>query len=274
MMQLKRYKAILFDGDGVLWKLNYPLPGVDPLFEFIRKQGLKWALLTNNNTQTISEYIKKLKKLGISANHNNVFSSSSAATAYLLDQFGTAAQLHVIGTKGLIDTLLNSGFSLTHGEEQPRSDTAAVVAGMDPYLNYKKVTLAVRLIQDGAAFIATNTDGTFPAPDGIYPGTGMVIGALQFASGVEPYIAGKPHPAIFQSALINLEVGPEETLMVGDRLQTDIKGASALGIHTAAVLTGITSREEIAQSSIKPDFIFDDLIDFHKALRKTYLDNQ
>jgi len=270
MMKLKRYKAILFDGDGVLWKLNQPLPGIDPLFEFIREQELKWALLTNNNTRTIEEYINKLGNFGISANNQTVFSSSSAATEYLLDRFGKGAQLHVIGMKGLTDTLLNAGFSITKGEEHPRDNTTAVVAGMDPQLNYKMVTIAVRLIQNGAAFIATNTDGTFPTPDGIFPGTGMVIGALQFASGVEPYIAGKPHPAIFQSALRNLEVEPVDSLMVGDRLQTDIQGAAAIGIHTAAVLTGITSQEEIAQSKIKPDFIFDDLIHLHKALRKVY----
>ncbi len=144
------------------------------------------------------------------------------------------------------------------------------MAGMDPLINYKKVTIAVRLILSGAAFIATNTDRTFPAPDGLYPGTGMVVGALQFASGVQPYVAGKPHPAIFQSALKSLGVEPGETLMVGDRLETDIKGAAALGIHTAAVLTGITSRKEMTLSIIKPDFIFDDLPQLYQTLKEVY----
>ncbi len=270
MIKLKGYQAILFDGDGVLWKLNHPLPGIDLIFDFLRDRDLKWALLTNNNSQTVEEYIKKLGKFGILADARNVFSSSTAATEYLLERFGKGAQLHVVGMKGLIETLQRAGFSITQGEDQPQEEVAAVVAGMDPFLNYKKVTIAMRLILNGAAFIATNTDGTFPAPDGIYPGTGMIVGALQFASGVQPYVAGKPHPAIFQSALKSLGVDPEETLMVGDRLETDILGAGALGIHTAVVLTGITSREEIAQSKIKPDFIFDDLSHLHHALNHIY----
>ena len=270
MLKLEEYQAILFDGDGVLWKLNHPLPGIDQLFDFLQDQNLKWALLTNNNTQTVAEYIKKLANFGIYAGIGNVFSSSTATTGYLLERFGKGAQLHVVGMKGLIETLQRAGFSITQGEDQPRGEVAAVVAGMDPLINYKKVTIAVRLILNGAAFIATNTDGTFPAPNGLYPGTGMVVGALQFASGVQPYVAGKPHRAIFQSALKSLGVAPEETLMIGDRLETDIKGAAALGIHTAAVLTGITSREEIAQSKIKPDFIFDDLNHLHQALKKVY----
>ena len=227
-------------------------------------------MLTNNNTKTVEEYIKKLADFGILSDVRNVFSSSTAATEYLLERFGKDAQLHVVGMKGLIETLQRAGFGITQGEDQPRGEVAAVVAGMDPFINYEKVTIAVRLILNGAAFVATNTDGTFPTPDGLYPGTGMVVGALQFASGVQPFVAGKPHPAIFQSALESLGVEPEETLMVGDRLETDIKGASELGIHSAAVLTGITDRDEIAASNIKPDFIFDDLTQLYQALMEVY----
>jgi len=128
----------------------------------------------------------------------------------------------------------------------------------------------MRLILGGAAFIATNTDGSFPTPEGINPGTGMVIGALQATTGVEPFIAGKPHPAIFNTALKTLGVRPEDSLMVGDRLETDIVGASAIGIQTAVVLTGITSREEISQSNIKPDFIFEDITELHQSLFEVY----
>ena len=98
----------------------------------------------------------------------------------------------------------------------------------------------------------------------------MVIGALQFASGVQPFVAGKPHPAIFQTALKKFSSTPEETLMVGDRLETDILGASNLGIRTAAVLTGVTSREEISRGDIKPDFIYDDISQLHQALLEVF----
>ena len=98
----------------------------------------------------------------------------------------------------------------------------------------------------------------------------MVIGALQFTSGVTPFVAGKPHPAIFQAALKEFDAKPEETLMVGDRLETDILGASNLGIRTAAVLTGVTSREEISRSEIKLDFIYEDISQLHQALIEVY----
>jgi len=268
MTKLKKYQAVLFDGDGVLWKMNQPLPGLNEMFHFLEDHNLKWALLTNNNGYTIDTYIQKLAGFNISTNSKNIFSSSTAAAAYLLDQFGKGARLHMIGMQGLRDTLEQAGFMITQGEEEAREGTVAVVAGMDPKINYKKITRAVRLILEGVNFIATNTDGTFPTPAGPYPGTGMIVGALHYSSGVEPYVAGKPHPAIFQSALKSLEVEAENVLMVGDRLETDIKGANTLGIDSAAVLTGITSREEISKSTIQPDFIFDDLLELLSCLKK------
>jgi 4-nitrophenyl phosphatase len=144
------------------------------------------------------------------------------------------------------------------------------VAGMDRAINHEKIKIAMRLILEGADFVATNTDGSYPTPEGINPGTGMVIGALQFTSGVKPYIAGKPYPAIFQTALKTLGVSLEKALMVGDRLETDILGANQLGIQTAAVLTGVTSRKEIAYKDIKPDLVFEDISALHQALKEVY----
>ena len=172
--------------------------------------------------------------------------------------------------EGLTHTLLEAGFQITVGEEQPKDGVAAVVAGMDRALNHEKVKIAMRLILEGADFIATNTDPSYPTPEGINPGTGMVIGALQATSGVKPYIAGKPYPAIFQTALKALNATAENTLMVGDRLETDILGANQIGMHTAAVLTGVTSQEELQRKDIKPDFIFQDITALRKALSKVY----
>jgi len=269
-MKLNLYKSILLDGDGVLWKSNQPLPGINSFFEFMEQQGVSWALLTNNNSHTRRDYVKKLADFGIQADHQSVFTSSTATVDYLLETYGKESRLHVVGNEALISTLRNAGFTLTHGEHQPEYPVAAVVAGMDRHINHEKIKIAMRLIKGGAAFIATNTDGSFPTPEGINPGTGMVIGALQATSGIEPYVAGKPHPAIFRSALKSLGTSPDETLMIGDRLETDILGGNQLGMDTAAVLTGVTSREEINQSEIKPDFIFDDITTLHQALVEVY----
>jgi len=269
-MKLQKYKAVLLDGDGVLWKADQPIPGINPFFEFLNERGIRWALLTNNNTRTAQDYIDKLGNFGIKAGKDMVFTSSTATADYLLENYGKDVFLHVVGMDGLTRTLSAAGFQFTCGEEEPASPVAAVVAGMDREINLKKVTIAMRLIMAGADFIATNTDGSFPTPEGINPGTGTVIGALQFASGTKPYVVGKPQPAIFQSALKALGATSENTLMVGDRLETDILGANSLGIKTAAVLTGVTSRNEIAHNDIQPDFIFDDIAALHQALLEAY----
>ena len=270
MKSLQKYTAVLLDGDGVLWKSNQPLPGINPFFDFLEDQGINWALLTNNNTRTVQEYITKLNEFGIPADKNSVYTSSTVTADYLLERFGKGAHLHVVGMDGLITTLKEAGFNLTHGEQTPDNSAVAVVAGMDRQITHEKIKIAMRLILEGAAFIATNTDGSFPTPEGINPGTGMVIGALQATSGVEPFVAGKPHPAIFNTALKTFKALPEHTLMVGDRLETDILGATALGIYSVAVLTGVTTREEIKRSEIKPDLICKDISALHQTLLEVY----
>jgi 4-nitrophenyl phosphatase len=269
-MSLPPFKTILLDGDGVLWKSDDPIPGINPFFDFLSERKIKWALLTNNNTRTAQDYVNKLTGFGIPVDPKSVFTSSTVTADYLLNRYGAGAALHVVGMSGLIDTLAEAGFEITVGEENPKKNVVAVVAGMDRQINHQKIKIAMRLIINGAAFIATNTDGSFPTPEGINPGTGMVIGALQATSGVEPYVAGKPHPAIFTTALKTLGVSPKDVLMVGDRLETDIIGASNIGIQTAAVLTGVTSREEISSSQIKPDFIYEDISTLHQALIEVY----
>ena len=269
-MRLIKYSAVLLDGDGVLWKSNDPIPGINSFFDFLEEHKIKWALLTNNNTRTAQSYIDKLQGFGISAGPGSVFTSSTSTADYLLEKYGAGSKLHVVGMEGLTLTLLEAGFQITVGEEQPKDGVSAVVAGMDRELNHEKVKIAMRLILEGADFVATNTDPSYPTPEGINPGTGMVIGALQFTSGVKPYIAGKPYPAIFQTALKALKATVEDTLMVGDRLETDILGANQIGMHTAAVLTGVTSWEEIQRKDIKPDFIFQDITALQEALSEVY----
>lgn len=269
-MKFKKFKAILFDGDGVLWKSDQPIKGIQALFIFLAEKGIPWALLTNNNSHTIQNYVDKFTGFGISFNSNSIFSSSTVTASYLLDQYGTSASFHVVGSEGLISTLQNAGLKVFHGEDAPPERITAVVAGMDREINYQKIKIAMRLILNGADFVATNTDGSYPTSEGINPATGMVIGALQASSGVKPYVVGKPYRAIFEAALKELGAEPEDALMVGDRLDTDILGANQLSIHSAAVLTGITSRKEIKDSDIKPDFIFENIKSLQQALSKVY----
>jgi len=267
-MDFSRTTTILLDGDGVLWKADTPISGITEFFKYLNTKDINWALITNNNTRTAQDYVEKLLKFGIDANQNVVFTSSTATAQYLIERFGKGAPLHVVGMDGLITTLKEAGFLISIGETPPSGEVVAVVAGMDRQINHEKIKIAMRLIKSGAEFIATNTDGSFPTPEGINPGTGMVIGALQATSDVVPTVIGKPQKAIFKSALERFDEVPENAMMVGDRLETDIIGAARLGIMTVAVLTGVTSRDEISSSEIKPDFIFENISQFHQKLKE------
>lgn len=267
---MKKYKAILFDGDGVLWTSDQPQKGINALFNYLSEKEIRWALLTNNNSHAVQHYVEKFIGFGIHVQERSVFTSATVTAAYLLDQYGPGASLHVVGNPGLISTLQDYGFILSSGKDTPQGQVDAVVAGMDLQINYQKVKVAMRLILNGTPFVATNTDGSYPTTEGINPATGMVIGAIQAASGVTPYVVGKPYRAIFEAALNDLGVVPDETLMVGDRLDTDILGADQLGMDSAAVLSGICSREEIKESIIKPTYIIKDIEALHQALLEVY----
>ena len=266
-MDLERIETFLIDGDGVLWRGDRAVPGLDRFFEIVRARGMRWALLTNNNTRTVSEYLAKLAGLGIEADAGQIFSSSTTTADYLKKKYGAGAAVHAVGMSGVIDTLQDAGFVVSFGEEMPDHDVVAVAAGMDRGLTVHKVKVAARLILSGAEFVATNTDGTYPTPDGLSPGTGMVIGALQGTTGIEPTVIGKPETAIYEAALEALSADKATTAMIGDRMETDILGAQRLGIPTIGVLSGVTTREQMAVSDIQPDIVFDSIAELAEAMR-------
>jgi 4-nitrophenyl phosphatase len=270
-MDLDTLRTLLIDGDGVLWRGDEPIPGLDRFTAVLRQRGIRWALLTNNNTRTVSDYVAKLSKFGLDADTSMVFTSSTVTADYLQTRYGIGAAIHVVGMSGLIETLKEAGFNLTHGEQTPEHNVVAVVAGMDRDLTFEKVKIAIRLILGGAEFVATNTDGTFPAPDGISPGTGMVIGALQGASGIMPTVMGKPETIIYEVAMKALDADPATTAMIGDRLETDILGAQRVGIATIGVLSGVTTQEQLATSEIQPDIVFESIAELAEALAEITL---
>jgi 4-nitrophenyl phosphatase len=267
-MDLKGIKTFLIDGDGVLWRGDQPMPGLNRFFEILDARGIRWALLTNNNTRTVSDYLAKLAGFGIEADASQIFTSSTVTADYLKRKYGIGAPVHAVGMKGVIDTLRDAGFNVTTGEEMPDHSVAAVAAGMDRSLTFDKAKVATRLILAGAEFVATNTDGTFPTADGLSPGTGMVIGALKGTTGVEPTVIGKPEAAIYEAALSALALDKATAAMIGDRLETDILGAQRVGIQTIGVLSGVTSSEQMAASNIRPDIVFEDIADLASAMEK------
>lgn len=267
-MHIKDIKTLLIDGDGVLWRSDQAIPGIGHFFNTLDKQNIEWALLTNNNTKTAFAYVEKLKGFGIDAEEARVFTSSTVTADYLLNQYGKGAPVHVVGMSGLIDTVMQYGLNVTTGEEKPPHKVVAVAAGMDREINYKKITVAMQLILDGAEFVATNLDSSFPVSDGFWPGTGAIIGALHGATNQEPTVIGKPEPAIYETAMSHLNANPRATAMLGDRLETDILGAQRAGIGTIMVLTGVATRKEIEFSQIKPEHVYEDISSLAKVLEE------
>jgi len=265
-MDLSTLTTLMIDGDGVLWRSDEPMPGLRRFFDALDRRGIKWALLTNNNTRTVDDYVQKLGRFGVEIDPSAVFTSSTATAAYLKQAYGEGARVHAVGMRGLIDTLRDAGFVVTTGEEVPPHPVVAVAAGMDRAITHAKIKVAMRLILAGAEFVATNTDPNFPTSDGLSPGTGMVIAALETVSGVAPRVIGKPEPPIYEAAMRHLGANPATTAMIGDRLDTDILGAQRAGIGTIAVLTGVATRAQIAEGDIRPDLIFDSIVELTQAL--------
>jgi len=268
-MRIEDIKTLLIDGDGVLWRSDQAIQGIERLFKTLDQQNIEWALLTNNNTKTAAAYVEKLNSFGIDAVEDRIFTSSTVTAEYLLNRYGKGAPVHVVGMSGLIDTVVQYGLSVTTGEEKPPYEVAAVAAGMDREINYTKITTAMQLIMDGAEFVATNLDASFPVSDGFWPGTGAIIGALIGATNQEPTVIGKPEPAIYETAMSYIDSLHGTTAMLGDRLETDILGAQRVGIGTIMVLTGVATRADIELGEIKPEHVFDDISALVKVLEES-----
>jgi 4-nitrophenyl phosphatase len=210
-------------------------------------------LATNNATGSIEQYLTKVGTFGVHLQPWQVINSSQAAARYLSRLHPQGGTVYIIGEEGLIQILAQNGF------KQSQSKPLAVVVGMDRNLNYQKLAQATLLIRSGVPFIATNTDRTFPIPEGLVPGAGSIVAALEVASDVKALIVGKPAPEMYLAAMERLGTSQRETLVVGDRLETDIAGGQAIGCPTALVLSGVTTEEAARSWSPTPDLIAPDL---------------
>jgi len=252
-MDTSAIKALILDMDGVLWRGEQPIGDLSNTFQRINSLGLKFTLATNNATRTVAQYAQKLSRFGVDIRLEQIINSSIAAAAYLRKRFPSGGNVYVVGEAGLIDTLAEHGF--THQEQE----VLAVVAAMDRQLTFEKLKRASHLIRSGALFIATNPDRTFPTPEGLMPGAGAILAFLVAATDTHPVIVGKPFPEMYRIALEQMNAQPNDTLVVGDRLETDIAAGQELGCTTALVLSGVTTQEQSKGWSPPPDFIANDL---------------
>lgn len=247
-------RAVVTDMDGVLWRGDEALPGLVELFTFLEARKVPVVLATNNSRRAPVDYIAKLAKMGVAGIlPQQIITSGTATIDYLQQQYPPGTPVYIIGGQGLHDLAHQSGFIVS--EEAVR----AVIVGIDVELTYAKLRRACLLIRQGAQFIGTNGDVTFPDPDGLVPGAGSILALLQAATDVQPVVIGKPEPAMFQTALRLLNTPASSTLMIGDRINTDILGAKQCGLQTALVLTGVSDGEEMGQDVSQPDGVFSGL---------------
>ena len=244
--------------DGVLWRADEAIGDLPTIFESISARGLKVMLATNNSTRIPEEHLAKLARFGVELSLEQILSSSMATAALLKDKFPEGGDLYVVGHEGIVQALKEEGFHVFQEAEMPKNPVA-VVSGMDWEINYTKIANAALLMREGAPFYATNPDKTYPTPRGLMPGAGTVLAAIETASEVAPIVAGKPSAYLFQLAMQKMGVSPEETLMVGDRLETDILGGQNAGCKTALVLSGVTTKERGEAWMPKVDFIVENL---------------
>jgi NagD protein len=244
----------LTDMDGVLVHEEHPIPGASEFIAALQRSGRRFLVLTNNSIYTPRDLRARLAHSGIDLPEESIW-TSALATAQFLDDQRPGGTAYVIGEAGLTTALHEVGYVLT--ERAPDY----VVLGETRTYSFEAITQAIRLIDAGARFIATNPDATGPSADGSLPATGSVAALISRATGVDPYYVGKPNPLMMRSALNRIDAHSESTVMVGDRMDTDIVSGLEAGLRTVLVLTGSTRAEQVERFPYRPTRIVDSVAD-------------
>jgi len=260
--------GIVFDMDGVIYRGNRPIDGSREVIEYLKERGIPFVFLTNNSTKTPSMYRQKLLSMGIDVPADKIVTSGLATRLYMVKHM-EPGKIFVIGGKGLYEEMERLGWgtmSLEECREGKWKETKHVVVGLDPGLTYEKLKYGTLAIRNGASFIGTNPDTTYPAEEGLYPGAGAIIASLKASTDREPLIIGKPNEPVYE--IVREKLGPvDEIWMVGDRLDTDIAFAKRFGMKAILVLTGVSTLDDVEKSEIKPDLVLPSIKELLDYLR-------
>jgi glycerol-1-phosphatase len=235
---LRRYDHVLLDLDGCVWVGDECTPGAPAAVSELRAAGKSIAFLTNDSRRAPEEYVRKLWSLGVQASAEQIVTVGSAIQ-YVLAEGHPRTTAYVIGSSAIFRHVGDAGARIVNGTEEASSADVVVIAGHDD-LHFSELRDATQAVLAGAEMLAAGRDRTFPTGDGIWPGTGAIVAALEFATERAARVVGKPDPQMFITALDR--VGPGRALVVGDRLDSDLAGADAAGLDAAIVLTGVTDR--------------------------------
>jgi NagD protein len=254
MTDRKPVESWLTDMDGVLVHEGYPVPGAPEFVARMRDSGKPFLILTNNSIYTARDLQARLVRMGIDVPESSIW-TSALATAQFLDDQRPGGTAYVIGEAGLTTALHAVGYILTDHEPD------YVVLGETRTYSFEAITTAIRLINGGARFIATNPDATGPSNEGALPACGSVAALISKATGVEPYFVGKPNPMMMRSALNTINAHSETTAMIGDRMDTDVLCGLEAGLATILVLTGISTRGDVDRFPYRPSRIVGSVAD-------------
>ena len=259
-------RGVIFDLDGTVYLGDKALPGAVDTISWLRKSGVKTVFVTNKPLAGAAAYADKLTRLGIPTPPQEVITSAVVLGRHLARHL-SGLRYYVVGEPYLKDELRGMGLSVVEELDDQNAQAViepvgidAVIVAFDRTLDYRKLNTAYQALLRGARFFATNADKACPMPGGAIPDAGATIAALEHITGRKlELLAGKPSPLIMQTALELLQVAPEHCLMVGDRLETDMRMGLEAGMHTALVLTGATKREDLAVSPVQPEWVLQNL---------------
>ena len=254
---IKSKAGFIIDMDGVIYHGNKLLPGVTDFVKWLEESGKSYLFLTNSSERTPKELHEKLKRLGINTAEEHFYTSALATASFLANQ-KPAGSVYIIGDAGLIHALYSVGYTVNNVNPD------YVVVGETHSYNFEKVELAVNLVIRGAKLIGTNSDISGPIEIGITPSTKALIAPIEIASGKKAYYVGKPNPLMMRSALKRLGVKREDAIVIGDRMDTDIRCGLESEIDTLLVLSGITGLGEIDNFPYRPRYVLDGVIDLVK----------
>ena len=251
---MKRYKNYLMDMDGVLVRGRSVVPGAQQFIDTLKERGINHLVLTNNPIYTPRDLSHRLHTMGLEVPEERIFTAAIATARFLRSQL-PHGKAFVIGESGLTEAIHNAGYVITDHEPD------YVVLGETHDYNLRQITKAIRLILGGARFVATNPDPNGPGDGGIEPACGAMAALIEKATGIQPFYVGKPNPLMIRTALNYLHAHSEETVMIGDRMDTDIVGAVSSGLDTILVLSGVTQAQDIAKFPYQPNYVLASIAD-------------
>lgn len=261
---LKRIKNFVVDLDGVVYLLDTPIPENISFLHLLRSRGFRIAFLSNNTFLPREGYAAKLERMGVEAKVEEIFTSAFVTAGYLKRE-RPGGRVYAIGEQGLREELRRAGLRLLSRFSPQGADF--VVVGLDRHFTFQKMKTALDFLLQGAQLVGTNPDPTYPTESGLIPGAGAILAGLERASGKSARVIGKPSPDILLFLLDTLGFRREETAIIGDRIDTDVLLGKNCGVFTILVLTGVSEREEVSSSPVRPDVVVNTLGELQEFVR-------